>query len=154
MELTENYNPKKKPIMVLGTSSGAGKSLTVTAICRLLKNQGEKPIPFKGQNMSNNAWVDWNGGEMAYSQALQAFACGIIPSSEMNPILLKPQGNSTSEVIHLGKSKGITTAKDYYKDWFFPGWEVIKNSINIIYKRNKNCRLIIEGAGSLSLIHI
>ncbi len=156
MELTENYNPKKKPIMVLGTSSGAGKSLTVTAICRLLKNQGEEPIPFKGQNMSNNAWVDWNGGEMAYSQALQAFACGIIPSSEMNPILLKPQGNSTSEVIHLGKSKGITTAKDYYKNWFLPGWEIIKNSINIIYKSNKNCRLIIEGAGSpveMNLIH-
>jgi len=156
MKFSKNYNPIKKPIMVLGTSSGAGKSLTVTAICRILKNQGEKPIPFKGQNMSNNAWVDWNGGEMAYSQALQAFACGIIPSSEMNPILLKPQGNSTSEVIHLGKSKGITTAKDYYKDWFYPGWEVIKNSINIIYKSNKNCRLIIEGAGSpveMNLIH-
>ena len=156
MEFTENYNPKNKPIMVLGTSSGAGKSLTVTAICRLLKNLGEEPIPFKGQNMSNNAWVDWNGGEMAYSQALQAFACGIIPSSEMNPILLKPQGNSTSEVIHLGKSKGITTAKDYYRDWFSPGWEVIKKSINIIHSRNKNCRLIIEGAGSpveMNLIH-
>ena len=156
MQFTENYIPKKKPIMVLGTSSGAGKSLTVTAICRLLKNLGEEPIPFKGQNMSNNAWVDWSGGEMAYSQALQAFACGIIPSSEMNPILLKPQGNSTSEVIHLGKSKGITTAKDYYKDWFAPGWEVIKHSINLIYKSNKNCRLIIEGAGSpveMNLIH-
>ena len=156
MDLTDNYYPKNKPIMVLGTSSGAGKSLTVTAICRLLKNLGEEPIPFKGQNMSNNAWVDWNGGEMAYSQALQAFACGIIPSSEMNPILLKPQGNSISEVIHLGKRIGITTAKDYYKDWFFPGWEVIKNSLNIIYKKNKNCRLIIEGAGSpveMNLIH-
>ncbi len=156
MLFTETYSPKNKPIMVLGTSSGAGKSLTVTAICRIIKNLGEKPIPFKGQNMSNNAWVDWNGGEMAYSQALQAFACGIIPSSEMNPILLKPQGNSTSEVIHLGKSMGITRAKDYYKDWFSPGWEVIKKSINIIYKKNKNCRLIIEGAGSpveMNLIH-
>ena len=156
MEFTENYNPKNKPIMVLGTSSGAGKSLTVTAICRLLKNLGENPIPFKGQNMSNNAWVDWNGGEMAYSQALQAFACGIIPSSEMNPILLKPQGNSTSEVIHLGKSIGITTAKDYYKDWFISGWEVIKKGLNCIYSRNPNCRLIIEGAGSpveMNLIH-
>ncbi len=156
MEFKENYNPKNKPIMVLGTSSGAGKSLTVTAICRLLKNLGEKPIPFKGQNMSNNAWVDWNGGEMAYSQALQAFACGIIPSSEMNPILLKPQGDSTSEVIHLGKSIGITTAKNYYKDWFIPGWEVIKKSLKYIYSRNPNCRLIIEGAGSpveMNLIH-
>ena len=58
MELEEKYFAKKKPIMVLGTSSGAGKSLTVTAICRILKNLGEEPIPFKGQNMSNNAWVD------------------------------------------------------------------------------------------------
>ena len=131
MELMENLQPVKKPLMVLATSSGPGKSLTVTAIGRILKNLGEEPIPFKGQNMSNNAWVDWNGGEMAFSQALQAFACGIIPSSEMNPILLKPQGNSTSEVIHLGRSKGITTAKDYYKDWFSPGWEVILSLIHI-----------------------
>jgi len=148
MELEERFQAINKPIMILGTSSGAGKSLTVTAISRILKNLGEEPIPFKGQNMSNNAWVDWNGGEMAYSQALQAFACGITPSSEMNPILLKPQGNSTSEVIHLGKSVGITTAKNYYKDWFIPGWEIIKKSLGSIYKKNPNCRLIIEGAGS------
>ena len=156
MELEAKLHEIKKPIMVLGTSSGAGKSLTVTAICRILKNLGEEPIPFKGQNMSNNAWVDWEGGEMAYSQALQAFACGINPSAEMNPILLKPQGNSISEVIHLGKSIGTTTAKNYYKDWFIPGWEVIKKSLNSIYKRNPNCRLIIEGAGSpveMNLIH-
>ena len=156
MEFEEKYLAKKKPIMVLGTSSGAGKSLTVTAICRILKNLGEEPIPFKGQNMSNNAWVDWEGGEMAFSQALQAFACGITPYSEMNPILLKPQGNSISEVIHNGRSIGTTTAKNYYKDWFVPGWEVIKKSLNSIYKRNPNCRLIVEGAGSpveMNLIH-
>ncbi len=156
MELEAKLHEIKKPIMVLGTSSGAGKSLTVTAICRILKNLGEEPIPFKGQNMSNNAWVDWEGGEMAYSQALQAFACGINPSAEMNPILLKPQGNSISEVIHLGKSIGITTAKNYYKDWFIPGWEVIKKSLKSIYEGNPNCRLIIEGAGSpveMNLIH-
>ncbi len=156
MVFKEKLHVNKKPIMVLGTSSGAGKSLTVTAICRILKNLGEEPIPFKGQNMSNNAWVDWDGGEMAYSQALQAFACGINPSSEMNPILLKPQGNSTSEVIHLGKSIGTTTAVNYYKDWFVPGWEVIKKSLKSIYKRNSNCRLIIEGAGSpveMNLMH-
>jgi len=156
MELEAKIHEIKKPIMVLGTSSGAGKSLTVTAICRILNNLGEEPIPFKGQNMSNNAWVDWEGGEMAYSQALQAFACGINPSAEMNPILLKPQGNSISEVIHLGKSIGTTTAKDYYKDWFIPGWEIIKKSLGSIYKKRPNCRLIIEGAGSpveMNLIH-
>ena len=156
MEFSEKLQPIKKPIMILGTSSGAGKSLTVTAICRILKKLGEEPIPFKGQNMSNNAWVDWDGGEMAYSQALQAFAAGIVPSSKMNPILLKPQGNSVSEVIHLGKSIGTTTAKSYYQDWFVPGWRVIKKSLNSIYHQNPHCRLVIEGAGSpveMNLIH-
>ena len=142
--------------MVLGTSSGVGKSITVTAICRVLENLGLNPIPFKGQNMSNNAWVDSNGGEMAYSQALQAFASRITPSSEMNPILLKPQGDCTSEVIHLGKSVGITSARNYYDKWFHPGWEVIKTAINKILEKNEEFKLIVEGAGSpveMNLIH-
>ena len=91
------------PLMVLGTSSGAGKSLMTAALCRVLKRRGETPLPFKGQNMSNNAWVDPGGGEMAYSQALQAWAAGREPECAMNPVLLKPQGDSTSEVIHLGR---------------------------------------------------
>ena len=106
--------------------------------------------------MSNNAWVDFNGGEMAFSQAMQAFASGRIPTSEMNPILLKPQGDSTSEVIHLGKSVGITTARNYYQNWFESGWEVIKIGLNNIIKKDDRCRLIIEGAGSpveMNLIH-
>jgi len=156
MNFHEKLNTKKKSIMILGTSSGVGKSITVTAICRILKKIGEKPVPFKGQNMSNNAWVDLNGGEMAYSQALQAFAAGISPSSLMNPILLKPNGDSTSEVIHLGESKGITTAKNYYQNWFDPGWDAIKKAIKIILDEDPNQRLIIEGAGSpveMNLIH-
>ena len=156
MDFSEKLNTKNKSIMVLGTSSGAGKSITVTAICRILKDLGEKPVPFKGQNMSNNAWVDLEGGEMASSQAMQAFASGIIPNSDMNPILLKPQGDSISEVIHLGKSVGITTARNYYQDWFKPGWEVIKKGLQNIIKKDNNCRLIIEGAGSpveMNLIH-
>ena len=156
MNFNEKLTTNKKSIMILGTSSGVGKSVTVTAICRILKKIGEKPVPFKGQNMSNNAWVDLDGGEMAYSQALQAFASGISPSSCMNPVLLKPNGNSTSEVIHLGKSKGITTAKNYYKNWFNSGWEAIKKGIKIILDKDPNHRLIIEGAGSpveMNLIH-
>tara|TARA_Y100001968_G_scaffold65192_1_gene55875 strand:+ start:2146 stop:3675 length:1530 start_codon:yes stop_codon:yes gene_type:complete len=156
MEFAEKLTTRKKSIMVLGTSSGVGKSITVTAICRMLRDIGDRPVPFKGQNMSNNAWVDSTGGEMAYSQALQAFAAGIIPSSEMNPILIKPQGDSTSEVIHLGKSVGITTAKNYYESWFNSGWEVVKKGIDKILEKNKDCRLIIEGAGSpveMNLIH-
>ena len=156
MDNKEKLKTKNKSIMVLGTSSGVGKSITVTAICRILKDAGEIPFPFKGQNMSNNAWVDMGGGEMAFSQAIQAFASGKIPSSEMNPILLKPQGDSTSEVIHMGKSVGITTAKNYYKHWFKSGWEIIKKSLSNILDKDDNCRLIIEGAGSpveMNLIH-
>ena len=98
------------PLMVLGTSSGAGKSLMTAALCRVLRRRGETPLPFKGQNMSNNAWVDQAGGEMAYSQALQSWAAGLEPACAMNPVLLKPQGDSTSEVIHLGQSVGSCRA--------------------------------------------
>ena len=140
----ENMNP----LMVLGTSSGVGKSLISVAICRLLRREGLKPIPFKGQNMSNNAWVDKNGGEMAYSQALQAWAAGLEPCCEMNPILLKPKGNCTSEVIHLGKSVGYTEAISYYEDWYEPGWDTIKRALKSINSDYKEGKLIIEGAGS------
>jgi adenosylcobyric acid synthase len=102
--------------MVLGTSSGAGKSLMTAALCRVLRRRGETPLPFKGQNMSNNAWVDQAGGEMAYSQALQAWAAGLEPQCTMNPVLLKPQGDSTSEVIHLGRSVGRARA-EHYSRW-------------------------------------
>ena len=156
MDNSEKLKTKNKSIMVLGTSSGVGKSITVTAICRILRDLDENPFPFKGQNMSNNAWVDSEGGEMAFSQAIQAFASGMTPQSEMNPILLKPQGDSTSEVIHLGKSVGITTAKNYYQNWFQSGWEIIKEALSNITKNDDNCRLVIEGAGSpveMNLIH-
>ena len=139
---------KHTPLMVLGTSSGAGKTLIATAICRYLKRKGEKPIPFKGQNMSNNAWVDNQGREMAYSQALQAWSAGLEPSAEMNPVLLKPKGDCTSEVIHLGKSVGTCKAINYYEDWFNSGWEAIKKGIKTLLNREKEGRLILEGAGS------
>ena len=134
--------------MIFGTSSGAGKTLMSAAICRVLLRRGEVPLPFKGQNMSNNAWVDEDGGEMAFSQAMQAWAAGLTPRCLMNPVLLKPQGDSTSEVIHLGKSVGISRAEKYYEDWFDSGWTSIVKSINGLTKSNEFGRLIIEGAGS------
>jgi len=143
-----NIELKRTPLMVLGTSSGAGKTLIASAICRYLKRKGEKPIPFKGQNMSNNAWVDTQGREMAYSQALQSWSAGLEPSAEMNPVLLKPKGDCTSEVIHLGKSVGNCKARDYYEDWFDSGWEAIKKGLSILLKTKKDGRLVLEGAGS------
>ena len=134
--------------MVLGTSSGAGKSLMTAALCRVLRRRGETPLPFKGQNMSNNAWVDQAGGEMAYSQALQAWAAGLEPQCAMNPVLLKPQGDSTSEVIHLGQAVGSARAEHYYRDWFRPGWAAIRNGLSTLQAAHPSGRLVLEGAGS------
>ena len=136
------------PLMVLGTSSGAGKSLMTAALCRVLKRRGEQPLPFKGQNMSNNAWVDQRGGEMAYSQALQAWAAGLEPDCAMNPVLLKPQGNSTSEVIHGGASVGMARAETYYQEWFKPGWLAIRQGLEQLQQQHPHGRLVLEGAGS------
>ena len=134
--------------MVLGTSSGAGKSLMTAALCRVLRRRGEAPLPFKGQNMSNNAWVDPTGGEMAYSQALQAWAAGLEPVCAMNPVLLKPQGDSTSELIHLGRSVGSARAEHYYRDWFKPGWQAIREGLDALQSSHPGGRLVLEGAGS------
>jgi len=134
--------------MVLGTSSGAGKSLMTAALCRVLRRRGEQPLPFKGQNMSLNAWVDQDGGEMAYSQALQAWAADLEPEAAMNPVLLKPQGDSTSEVIHLGRSVGLARAEFYYRDWFRPGWAAIRTGLDLLQTAHPGGRLVLEGAGS------
>lgn len=136
------------PLMVLGTSSGAGKSLMTAALCRVLRRRGEQPLPFKGQNMSNNAWVDQAGGEMAYSQALQAWAANLEPCCAMNPVLLKPRGDSTSEVIHLGRSVGTARAEHYYRDWFRPGWAAIRTGLDDLQTSHPDGRLVLEGAGS------
>ena len=138
----------QRPLMVLGTSSGAGKTLMTAALCRVLKRQGEQPLPFKGQNMSNNAWVDGSGGEMAYSQAMQAWAAGLEPCCAMNPVLLKPKGDSTSEVIHLGQSVGTARAEHYYRDWFRPGWQAIRSGLTELQQQWPDGRLVLEGAGS------
>jgi adenosylcobyric acid synthase len=118
------------------------------ALCRVLRRRGETPLPFKGQNMSNNAWVDQDGGEMAYSQALQAWAAGVEPQCAMNPVLLKPQGDSTSEVIHLGQSVGSCRAEHYYRDWFRPGWAAIRQGLSELQAAQPGGRLVLEGAGS------
>ena len=98
--------------------------------------------------MSNNAWVDESGGEMAYSQALQAWASGLEPQCSMNPILLKPKGDCSSEVIHLGKSVGIAKAESYYQEWFNSGWGAIRKGLENLQQTYKQGRLILEGAGS------
>src|SRR5712691_2878706 len=90
-------------LMVQGTSSSAGKSLITTALARAFHRRGIDVVPFKAQNMSNNARVV-QGGEIGTAQYLQALAAGVEPDVRMNPILVKPEGDNQSQVVVLGKS--------------------------------------------------
>lgn len=141
-----------KAIMVVGTTSHAGKSFLTAALCRILARQGWRVTPFKGQNMALNAYVTNTGGEIGYAQAVQAWAAGISPRVEMNPILLKPQGDMTSQIILKGKAAGVTRASEYYEKYFDLGWEAIEESL---YRLAIEFDLVIcEGAGSPAEINI
>ncbi len=119
-----------KAIMVVGTTSHAGKSLLVTALCRMLSRRGWRVAPFKGQNTALNAYVTANGAEIGYAQAVQAWAAGVSPQAEMNPVLLKPQGNTgTAQVIIKGRPVGQTTASHYYETYFETGWQAVQESL-------------------------
>lgn len=135
-----------KAVMVLGTTSHAGKTFIVTALCRLIRRQGYGVAPFKGQNMALNAYVTATGGEMGHAQAVQAWAAGITPQVTMNPILLKPQGNMTSQVILGGEKVGVTQAREYYENYFEVGWQKITQSLETLKQEFEV--LVCEGAGS------
>ena len=141
-----------KAIMIVGTTSHAGKSLLTAAICRILSRTGKRVTPFKGQNMALNSYVTSTGGEIGYAQAMQAWGAGISPTVEMNPILLKPQGNMTSQVIMKGKPVGITGAAEYYEKYFDMGWQTIQESLQSL-----SCEfdiIVCEGAGSPAEINL
>lgn len=141
-----------KAIMVVGTTSHAGKSFLTTAICRIFSRRGWQVTPFKGQNMALNAYVTSSGGEMGYAQAVQSWAAGVTPKVEMNPILLKPQGNMTSQVIIQGKVAGVTNAADYYEKYFNLGWQAITSSLERL--ATEFDLVVCEGAGSPAEINL
>ncbi|MDE5070402.1 MAG: cobyric acid synthase CobQ [Trichodesmium sp. St19_bin2] len=141
-----------KAIMVVGTTSHAGKSLITTAICRILSRRGWKVTPFKGQNMALNSYVTSTGGEIGHAQAVQAWAAGVTPAIEMNPILLKPQGDMTSQVIIKGKASGTVGALDYYQQYFDIGWNAIQESLETLSQEFN--MIVCEGAGSPAEINL
>ena len=134
-----------KAISVLGTSSNAGKSWMVTALGAWLKRNGIKVAPFKAQNMSNNSYVTLEGGEIGRAQAVQAIACGMRPIAEMNPILLKPSGNGTSQLVLLGEARQHIAAIDYYQH-IETLWQTVRDTLE--FWRDRCDVLILEGAGS------
>jgi len=142
-----------KALSILGCGSGAGKSWITTALGAWLHGQGIRVAPFKAQNMSNNAWVTLDGGEIGRAQAVQAEACGLIPTVQMNPILLKPSGARGSQVIVLGRSQGHCAAAEYYRH-FDRLWQTVMEVLDGWHER---CDvLLMEGAGSpveLNLLH-
>ena len=104
-----------KVLMVQGTASHVGKSVMVSALCRMFRQDGFRVAPFKAQNMSNNSYVTASGGEIGRAQAVQAEAAGVDARVEMNPVLLKPEADHTSQVVLMGKPILSAGSKDYYK---------------------------------------
>lgn len=140
-----------KVIMIQGTMSNAGKSLVAAGICRVLKQDGYKVCPFKSQNMALNSYITEEGLEMGRAQVMQAEACGIAPSVRMNPILLKPNSDTGSQVIVNGEVIGNMNATEYYaqKVRFIPDIMEAYNALAEEYDI-----IVIEGAGSPAEINL
>ncbi len=138
--------------MIQGTASHVGKSVLVAALCRIFKQDGYRVAPFKSQNMALNSFVTKEGGEMGRAQAVQAEAACIEPSVDMNPILLKPVGDASSQVIVLGKPLGNLSACRYHNDYVTKTVEVIEQALDRL--RSIYDIVVIEGAGSPAEVNL
>jgi adenosylcobyric acid synthase len=138
--------------MLQGTASSVGKSTLVAGLCRLFRNRGVNVAPFKAQNMSNNAAVCRDGGEIGRAQFAQAIAARVEPTVDMNPVLLKPQGNATSQVIVRGRVHAVHSAREYFSDKRQTLWPVVENALDSL--RSTYDLVIAEGAGSPAEINL
>ena len=139
-----------KAVMVLGTTSGAGKSWLATALCRWYARQGFKVAPFKAQNMSNNARAVAEG-EIGSAQYFQALAAGVVPNVLMNPVLLKPEGDTQSQVVLLGKVDR-RLSRMAWRRRSGQVWPAIKRSLDELLSSHDI--VVIEGAGSPAEINL
>src|SRR3546814_296221 len=138
-------------LMLQGTGSDVGKSVLVAALCRALTNRGLRVLPFKPQNMSNNAAVTADAGEIGRAQALQAMACRAEPHSDMNPVLLKPQADRTSQLIVHGRVRGTLGSGNFREARGALMTEVLES----YHRLRGQCDIVIvEGAGSPAEINL
>jgi adenosylcobyric acid synthase len=150
-DVSANRMIMAKAIMLQGTGSDVGKTVLVAGLCRLARMKGLKVKPFKPQNMSNNAAVADDGGEIGRAQWLQALACGVAPSVHMNPVLLKPQSETGSQIIVQGKMAGSAKGRDYQA--LKP--KLMAAVMESFRKLSDDADLIIvEGAGSPAEINL
>jgi adenosylcobyric acid synthase len=138
-------------IMVQGTGSGVGKSTLVAALCRIFRQDGLRVAPFKSQNMANNAHVCRDGGEIGRSTAVQARACGIEPTVDMNPVLLKPSIDTAAQVIVMGRPVKTMTAREYQE--FKPTLLSMIRGCLFRLQRDHDV-VVIEGAGSPAEVNL
>ena len=142
---------RAKALMVQGTTSHAGKSVLVTALCRIFAREGYAVAPFKSQNMSLNSYVTIAGGEIGRAQAVQAEAAMAIAHVDMNPILLKPEGERKSQVVVLGKATEALEPRAYYRERQRL-WPVVTQALDRL--RSEYDIVVIEGAGSPAEINL
>ena len=138
-------------LMVQGTTSDAGKSTVVAALCRLLKREGVRVAPFKPQNMALNSAVTGDGGEIGRAQALQALAAGIDPHTDMNPVLLKPSSDTGAQVIIHGRVRSEMNARDYHQYKTVAMGAVLESHARLSAQYDT---IVVEGAGSPAEINL
>ena len=141
-----------RALMVQGTASNVGKSILVTALCRILRQEGLRVAPFKAQNMSLNAYVTLDGGEIGRAQGVQAEAAGASATVDMNPVLLKPKGESVAQVVIHGRPVGDFSAQGYRKEYLEVAWAAVEESFARL--RNRYDVIVIEGAGSPAEVNL
>ena len=144
---------KLHPLMFAGTGSDVGKSIIAAAFCRIFRQDGYRPAPFKAQNMALNSYATPEGLEIGRAQAVQAEAAGVPCHTDMNPLLLKPQSDRTSQVVLNGKPIGSRGAYDYFHK---EGREELRREVCAAYDRlaQKYNPIVLEGAGSISEINL
>jgi adenosylcobyric acid synthase len=142
-----------RPVMFAGTGSEVGKSVVAAAFCRIFRQDGYRPAPFKAQNMSLNSYATPEGFEIGRAQAVQAEAAGIACHTDMNPLLLKPSGENVCQVVLNGRPAGNRRAYEYFRK---EGRSVLREEVNAAFDRlaKRYNPIVMEGAGSIAEINL